>query len=139
AGADYVRPAALAALGARHGVVEAEIGGGELAAAVLAAVVVARKDIASLELRGLARQLVVPEQSDDAWHLNFEVHGAHPIVVGPLEPRAELAHLTPALEVVRRELTVLDVHDLRQLLEEQAEGTPRRDDVDRHEEPVENQ
>ena len=91
------------ALAARHDVVQAQLRGRELLAAVLALVVVAREDVAAVELHRLLRQLFVAEQANDARHLDFAVGGAHPIVVFLAEELGPVfADFTPTLEVVGR-------------------------------------
>src|SRR6266545_1790177 len=96
AGADDVLPGALAALAPRRHVVQAQFRGREPLAAILALVVVAREDVAAVELHRLLRQLFVGEQTNDSWHLDFAVDGAHPVVVRlPEVARAVFAEVTP--------------------------------------------
>ncbi len=58
---------------------------------------------------------------------------------GPRKPSAGLGDLAPGGEVVERVAAVVEGDDLGQLLEEQAERPPDRDDVDGHVELVEDQ
>src|SRR6266545_3172898 len=76
--------------------VQAEFRGREPLAAILALVVVAREDVAAVELHRLLRRLFVGEQTNDSWHLDFAVDGAHPVVVRlPEVARAVFAEVTP--------------------------------------------
>src|SRR5205823_4971926 len=140
AGADDVVPGAYAALAARHDVVQAQLRGRIALAAVLALVVVAREDVAAVELHRLLRQLVVVEQADDPRHLDLAVDGADPVifllaeVAGPV-----LAQLAPRAEVVGRELPVFQADHLGQFLAQQAERPPHGNDVHRHEHLVQDQ
>src|SRR5262249_58813800 len=81
AGADDVLPGRRAALAARDYVVQAQLGGRVLLAAVLALVVVAGEDVPPVELHRLPRQLVVGQEPDHARHLDLDAAGADPVVV----------------------------------------------------------
>jgi len=110
AATDDIFPSTLAALAARDDMVEAEFVGGELAAAILALIVVAGEDVASVELDRLPRQPIVEQQSNDARDLDFTARRAHPVVfLFAKVPSTVLAHFAPGLEIVRDELTVLEV------------------------------
>src|SRR5215469_7562652 len=93
AGADDVLPGRPAAPAAGEDVIEAQLGGGEPLAAVLAAVAVAGEDVAAVELDLVPGQAVVGQQADDAGDLDLEVDGADEVVVGVLEPGAGLGDL----------------------------------------------
>src|SRR5262249_36729065 len=124
AGTDDVFPGARAAAAARHDVIETQFRGRVLLAAVLALVIVAGKDIAPVELYRLLRQLVVAEQANDPRRLNLAIDGSNPVVVFLAEvTSAVFAHLAPGGEVVGREVTVLQVHHLGQVLAQQRKGT----------------
>src|SRR5205823_2357120 len=140
AGADDVLPRALPALAARRDVIQAQLGGRELAAAVLALVVVAGEDVPPVELHGLLRQLVVIDEADDARHLNLARRRAHPVVVLFAEVAgAVLAQLAPRLEIVGGELAVLEADHLGQVLAQQTKGPAHGDDVHGHEQLVQDQ
>src|SRR5262249_43732071 len=81
AGADDVLPGARAPLAAGHHVVEAQLAGRELLAAVLALVVVAGEDVPPVELHRLLGEPVVAHQPDDARHLDLAADGPDPVVV----------------------------------------------------------
>src|SRR5438445_1158799 len=81
AGANDVLPDALAALAARNHVIQAELRSRMFPAAVLALVVVAGEDVPAVEFHRLLRQLIVAHQPDHPRHLDFAVHGSHPVVV----------------------------------------------------------
>src|SRR5262249_60739738 len=81
AGADDVFPSALPAARARHDVIETQLGGRVLLAAVLALVVVAREYVAAIELHRLLGKLVVTEQTNYARHLDLAIDRTHPVVV----------------------------------------------------------
>src|SRR4051812_14507742 len=85
AAADDVLPRAAAALALGRDVVERELGGGELLAAVLAAAGVAGVDVAAVELHVLPRELFVPEQADDARHGDLEANRVDPVELIRLE------------------------------------------------------
>src|SRR5262249_56683859 len=73
--ADDVVPRARAALAARDHVVQAQLVGRELPAAVLALVVVAGENVSPVELHRLLRQLVVIDKADRARHLDLALRG----------------------------------------------------------------
>src|SRR5206468_2148391 len=140
AGADDILPSVKSALAAGGHVVEAEFHGGELSATVLALVVVAREDITTVELYRLLGQLIVAEQADDARHLDFAVDGANPVVVFLAEiASAVFADLAPGGEGVGGELAVLEADNLGQVLAQQRKGAANRDDMNRHEQLIEDQ
>ena len=63
-----------------------------------------------------------------------------PIIILLAEvPCAELTHLTPGAEVVGGELTLFLMDDFRQILAQQDERPPHGDDVDGHEQLVQDQ
>ena len=125
-----VIPGVSAIAAARYDVVQAELGGGELLAAVLAAVAVAGKDVAAVEFDLLFGQSIVQQQPHNARHGNVESHGADPVVGMGLELSAELADLDPGLEVVAQVLAVFDVDHFSQLAKQQREGPFDVDDPD---------
>src|SRR5262245_46902208 len=140
ASANYVLPGAGAALAARHHMVQAQFARRVLLTAVLALIVVAGEDIAAVELDRVLGQLLISKQPNHARHLNLAVERADPIVVFLAEVLSAIdAHFTPRLEVVTDELAFLQAHDFSQILAQEAEGTPDRDDVHGHEQLVQNQ
>src|SRR5262249_17942201 len=66
ASADHVFPGAGAALAARHHVIQAQLARRVLLAAILALIVVASEDIATVELHRVLGQLLVGKQADHA-------------------------------------------------------------------------
>jgi hypothetical protein len=140
ASADDVLPTADAALAARDDVIEAQFGGWELLAAVLALIVVACEDVAAIELHRLLRQPVVVHQANDARHLNLAVDGVQPIVVHLTEvTRPILAHFAPSLEIVGQKLTVFQTDYFSKILTKQTKGPPNGNNVYGHEQLVQNQ
>ncbi|MFN9959906.1 MAG: hypothetical protein ACK55I_43025, partial [bacterium] len=111
--------------------VEGELAGGERLAAVLAAVGVARVDVAAVELDLLAGQAVEREHAHDLGHGDGDARGAHPVVVLLLELLAELAQLGPRGEGIRDIRAVLDGDHLGDFLGEEHEGATGVDDADR--------
>ena len=110
-------------------------------AAILAPILVAREQVAAVELHPLPRQLVVAEQPDHARHADLERDGPDPVVglVALREEFAVLRDLSPALEVERLVPVLGDVDDLGDFLAEQRERAAGRDYVQRHEVAVQHQ
>ena len=74
AGANDVLPGGFAAERSRNHVVEGQLTGGEMLAAILAPVFVAGEDVPSVELHVGSRKAVVKEQPDDPRHGDVETH-----------------------------------------------------------------
>ena len=144
AAAHQVLPTGSAALGARHDVVEAEFLGGKSFAAVLAAVVVAGKDVAAVELGFAPRHAVVVQEPDDPRHREVQTHGADPFVrrvaavllcvLGP-----GLADLGPVGKVVGPVAAVIDLDHLGHVAGDHGEGPPRINHTHRNPELVQHQ
>src|SRR5262249_23368309 len=111
AGADDVFPGRVAAAAARDDVVETELAGGEMLAAILAAIAVAGEQIAAVEADRLPRDAIERQQANHARHLQLEIHAANPVVVLLLEGGTQGANFAPRLEVVIGVLTFLEVND----------------------------
>src|SRR5690606_4984088 len=79
AAADDVVPSGPATLAFWDDMVQAELAGVEALAAILAAVGVARINVAAVELYVLPRQLVVTQQADDPRHGDLEADGMDPV------------------------------------------------------------
>ena len=141
AGADDVVPVGEPPAAAGNDVVEAELLRVITMPAILAAVLVAQKDVAAVELDDVFRKQIVPQQPDHARNLNRKIHRADPVLVllGTFDARLPQADLAPALEVIRNVRAVLDVDDLGQVLEQQTESPPHRHDLNGHIQPVQDQ
>lgn len=138
--ANDVIPSRAAALASRDHVVQAQLARRKLLPAILALVVIAGEDVASVKLDGLFRQLVVTEQSDHPRGLNLGRRRTHPIVLLLAEVRCpEGAQFCPCLKVIGVELTILKVNNLGQLLAQQAERSADGDDVHGYERLVQYQ
>jgi len=141
AGADQVRPVRGPALRTGNDVVQAQFAAGKPVPAILAPILIAREQVAAVELHPLPRQLVVAEQPDHARHPDLERNGPDP-VVGLIALRKEFAILrdfAPALEVERLVPVLGDVDDLGDFLAQKRERAPGRDYVQRHEIAVQHQ
>src|ERR1043165_6945756 len=139
AGADEVFPRFAAAEGARQDVVDREVRGREVLAAVLALVAVAGEEVAAVELHGLGRQLLVAEEADDAGHGDIQPDGLDPVVPLALVLLLERGDFLPGEEVVVVVLAIIDVDDLGQVLGEHDERPACRDDADGHVQLVEDE
>lgn len=139
AGADEVVPGVAAALSAGLDVIEGEFAGGEMMAAVLTAVAIAREDVAAVEFYALLREAVVAEESDDARDGKVHAHGADPLMLIGFELAAEEGEFGPGVEVVVDVLAVLDGDDLGEFLSQEAEGAANGDDADGEVESVEDE
>ena len=136
AGADEVFPGVHAALRAGHDVVDGELGGWEDAATVLAAVAIAREEVAAVELHRLVGEAVVAEKADDAGDCDLKADGADPVVLFGLELVLQGADLDPGVEVVVDVAAAagavgLDMDDLGDGAAQEAEGSLGRDDAHR--------
>ena len=115
--ADDILPLRFSARAPRHDVVERKLARGEALPAILAPVVIARKDIPPVELDGTLRKPVVDEQPDDARDLDLELHRPDPVVViAAGESGLELRNVNPVLQVVEVVLAVVGGNDLRTCL-----------------------
>lgn len=85
AGADDVFPRVRAATRARNDMVEAQLGCAKALAAILAGIVVARKEVATIELHVLSWELGESQHAYDARHHHVEAHRPNPIVIVGLE------------------------------------------------------
>ena len=96
AGAHNVFPGADAALAARQNVVQAQLARRELLAALLTLIVVAGKNVPTIELHRLLGQLVVVQEADHARNLDPARGCRDPVVVFLHEvPMAEFADFAP--------------------------------------------
>ena len=138
-GAHDIFPRGRAALAARNDVVERQFTGRELIAAVLTAVVIAREQVASVELHLLSRQPIVNRQANNPRHGNIEAHRLNPVMFVGFEFARKLAEIAPLGKVVRDILTVIDVYDFGELFEKHAEGATDVNDPKREVIPVQNQ
>ena len=127
---------ALAALALGNHVVERQIGGRHLLAAILAAAAVAGVDVAAVELHILPGELVITQQADDPRDRDLESHGVDPV------DAASGSKLALSCESSRQPSKLkfcqllwprgvgLDMHDLSQLAAEQRESPADIDDAD---------
>ena len=100
--------------------IQAQLRSREFFAAILTAIVVAGKDVATVKLYRLLGYFLIEEQPDDSRNLNLCPNRANPVLVVPFELPAPLANLAPALEVIRRVLPMLEADNLGQCFTQQA-------------------
>src|SRR5207302_11237017 len=82
----------------------------------------------------------VAEQPDHPRYLDLAVSRADPIVILLAEVAgAVFADLAPGAEIVGGKMAVFQTHHLGQILAEQAKSPPHGDDVDGHEQLVQDQ
>ncbi|GIW78288.1 MAG: hypothetical protein KatS3mg105_0095 [Gemmatales bacterium] len=75
-------------------------------AAVLAHVVITRKNVTAVELHRLLGELLVSCEPNDPWHLDSAVDRANPVIVLLAKMfRPVLAYFAPCLEIISRELS----------------------------------
>jgi hypothetical protein len=132
AGADDVDPGCSAPSAPRDDVIEAEFAGHAFLAAILTTIRVARENVAPIEFDSLPRSSVEGQEADDPRDLNFEMDRSDELVVGALEHCTGLGDFSPAIEIERQILTLVDRDDFRQILEQETEGSTNRDDLDGH-------
>ena len=113
AGADDVVPGGLASLASGDDVVEAEFGGGQVSAAVLASAAVACEDVAPVEGDAGSGHAVVGKQADDAGDRDAEVDGVEPVVFVGFEAFFELGDFKPGFEIVVEVLALVEVDNFR--------------------------
>lgn len=109
--ADDVFPCGGPGLGSWDDVVEAEFGRREPLPAVLARAVVAREEVASVELDFLLGQLGERQNPNDAGDDKVEADRTNPIVLAGFERPLEGAQLRPVVKIIGGVPAVLDVHD----------------------------
>lgn len=134
AAADDVLPRRWAAAAFRHDMVQTQLVHAQSPAAVLAAVFVAQEDVPAIEFHSVAGQAIVPQESDNARDLDFEVDGPNPIAVQwhVAQFPTQQAGLKPVVEVVGLENATFHRDDFRRPFIQQAEGAGHREYVDRH-------
>ncbi len=101
-GTDDVLPCGLAAHASRDDVVQRQLTGREMLAAVLAPVLVAGENVTAVEFDLGSRQAVVKQQPDNPGHRHIKINRPDPFVPVRLKIASELAHLAPAMEIVIR-------------------------------------
>lgn len=139
AGTDDIFPSAHTALAARHDVIQTQLAGREFLAAVLTLIMVTGENISPVEFHRLFRQSVVTHETNDPRHLNFRIDSTDPVIfLLSEESSAVLADFAPGGEVIGCELAVFMADHFGQVLTEQAECSPDRDNVDSHEQFVQN-
>ncbi len=113
----------------------------EFLPAVLTAILVPQKHVPAVELDHVAWHTVVIQQPDDTRNLNDESDGVYPVVplVVFFESMFGVAQFTPAIEVKRLVLPVLDRDNFRLAFVKQREGSPNGDNVNRSVGSIESQ
>jgi hypothetical protein len=84
-------------------------------------------------------QSVIGQEPDDAGDLDFEIDRPYPILVGLLAFRPEFTDFPPALEIVVRENSFLQMDHFGQVTVQESKGAAHADDMDRQVKPIENQ
>jgi len=107
-GTDNVLPSGLAAHASRDDVVQRQLTGREMLAAVLAPVLIAGENVTAVEFDLGSWQAVVKKQPDNPGHRHMEIDRRDPFVPVRLKIAPELAHLAPALEIVIRISALLE-------------------------------
>jgi len=124
---DQVFPARSASQTAWQHVVQAQFAGREPFAAILAAVGVAGKNIATVKSNPLSGDAIVVQQPQDSRDADFEIDALNPILFRMLVFGFQLADRTPRVEIVVGVLAIFDMDDLGKLVQQQAEGSPHID------------
>ncbi len=127
-----VFPRSRPAAAFRHHVVQTQPLGSIPAAAVLAYVIVAEKNITPIEFDRISRQPLVPQQPHHPWYLNFKIDGLNPVaVIGHVAKfQPQQARFQPAVEIVGLVAAVLNRNDFGQTFKEQAESASHGNDMD---------
>jgi hypothetical protein len=120
-------------------VIEAEFARRTSFAAVLATVSISRENVTTIELNSLSRDSIEGQQTNDSRDLHLEVNGSDKFVVRTSEPRFCLGDFPPAFEIEGEVLALVDCNHLREVLEQEAERSTHRDDLDCHVKSVEDQ
>jgi len=139
AGTNDILPNRFSAHRPGNHMVQRQLAGRILSAAILAPVLVAGKDIAAIELHIAGRQPVIKQQPNDPRHRDIEIYRGYPIVPIRLEMTAESANLAPTRKIIIGILTLLQRDDFRQVTKQQGKGTPGPYDADSHVMLVEHQ
>ena len=137
AGADDVFPSRQAAFVPWQDVIEVQLLALENLPAVLAGVIVALEHVVAGKFHFLLRQAIEKKEDNDAWDADLPRDRRDHFVLG-LGRRD--GKITPAGEIVGREIVLLiGRDDLGVSLIEEGESAPRRADVDRLPEAIQNQ
>jgi hypothetical protein len=115
-------------------VVEIQVFSVKRFAAVLAGVFVALEDVVAGELHFFARHPVEKDEQNYARNADAPAGCLHHVRVG-----LALAKIAPAFKVVRREASIIGVHNLRLALAQKRESPAGGADVNRLPQPVQNQ
>ena len=105
--------------------VETEVVIIEPATTILAAILIAQKDITATEFHQIVREAIVSQQANDARNLNREVDGPHPVfvVIDLTNLDSQFADFQPGGEIVSEVRAVLDTDDFGHPLPEHGERT----------------
>jgi len=131
-GTDNILPCGLAAHTSRDDVVQRQLTGREMLAAILAFVLITRENVTAVELDLGSRQAVVKEQPDNPRHGHVEIDRRDPVMPVRLKITPELAHLTPALEIVIRIFAFLERYHLGEVSKQQRKRPLDPYDPDSH-------
>jgi hypothetical protein len=135
AGADDVFPNGRSAAIARQNVIEIQFTAIENLAAILARIFVALENIVSRELHFLLRQTIEEQKHDHARHANLPGNGLNHFVF-----RRGSREIEPAIEIVREKIILrIGGNDLRVAGINKREGAPRRADIHRLPQAIQNQ
>ena len=119
--------------------IEAQLKGRKVAAAVLAAIPVSGEDAATIQMEFLPGRPVEREQTDDPGNPKLEIHRPNPVLLRLLAIGTQLADLAPGLEIMIGKPSFFKVDYLDQIAEQQPERPADVDHVDGHVEPIEHQ
>lgn len=95
-------------------------------------VFVAGEDVPAVEFDLASRKVVVEKQPDYPRYGDIKIDCRNPIVSVRLEITPELAHLTPALEIIIRVSTLLERDDLSEVAKQQGKRPLGADNAYRH-------
>lgn len=115
AGTNHIFPGALPAEASGDDMVKRQFRCWEFFPAVLAAVSVSGKKIASVEFDGLTRQTIIEKKADNPGYSQVEIDGGNPILILGLEKMLHLTDLLPGLEVIIGVVSVIAGNNLGQI------------------------
>jgi len=98
--ADHIFPYGFSAHSSGDDVVQRQLAGRIALAAILTPILVASKDIATIELHVGRRQAVIEQQPDNSRYGYIKINRGYPVVSVRLKTASELAHFAPALKVI---------------------------------------
>ena len=133
AGTDDIFPVHPPSLGARDDMVQTELFQAVFSLAVLAAITVSDKDIATIEFDRIIGDAIIAEQTNHTRNLNFEVDRENPVLefISFIKFRSQLTDFNPGTEVIVHEAAIFNADDFRDVFTKQAESSLGGDDMDR--------